>query len=71
MAKRTKKVKAAGRLGSRYGSKVRKKVKEIEMLQRKKQKCIFCGKIAAKRLAYGIYECNHCGKKFTGQAYYV
>jgi large subunit ribosomal protein L37Ae len=70
MAKRTRKVKSAGRFQARYGAKVRKKVKEIEELQRKKQKCIFCDGTAA-RLAYGIYKCKSCGKKFTGKAYYV
>ncbi|MEM2707745.1 MAG: 50S ribosomal protein L37ae [Candidatus Pacearchaeota archaeon] len=71
MVKRTKKVKSTGRFGSRYGLKVRKKVMEIEVLQRKKQPCIYCGKNSAKRIAYGIYKCKSCGKKFTGKAYFV
>jgi len=71
MAKRTKKVKSAGRFGSRYGLRVRKRVVAIESKQRKKQECIYCGKLAAKRVAYGIYECKACGKKFTGRAYFV
>jgi len=70
MAKRTKKLKSAARFGSRYGRKIKKKIKEIEELQRKKQRCIFCGK-TARRLAFGIYQCKNCGKKFTGKAYYV
>lgn len=68
---KTKKVKSAGRFGSRYGLKVRKRVIEIETLQRQKQKCICCGKNSAKRIAYGIYQCKSCGKKFTGRAYFV
>ncbi len=71
MAKRTKKVKSAARFGSKYGLKIRKRVTEIEKIQRKKQQCICCGKNSAKRIAYGIYECKSCGKKFTGKAYFV
>ena len=39
---KTKKVKAAGRFGARYGRRVRTKIAEIETTQRKKQDCIFC-----------------------------
>ena len=68
---KTKKVGSAGRFKSRYGIRVRRKITEIEALQRKKQKCIYCSKNAAKRIAYGIYQCKACGKKFTGKAYTV
>lgn len=71
MVKRTKKVKAAGRYGSKYGIRIRKRIIAIENLQRKKQQCIFCNKLGAKRIAYGIYKCKACGKKFTGKAYIV
>ena len=67
---RTKIVKAAGRLGVRYGRRVRTKITEIESVQRKKQDCIFCnGK--AKRLSKGIWHCNKCGKKFAGHTYFL
>ncbi len=67
---RTKKVKAAGRFGARYGRKVRTKIAEVESNQRKKQDCIFCnGK--AKRLSKGIWLCNKCGKKFAGHTYFL
>ena len=69
MAK-TKKVKAAGRFGARYGQSVRRKIAEIETIQRKKQQCIFCDGIA-KRLSKGIWECKKCSKKFAGHAYYL
>ncbi len=65
---KTKKVKAAGRFGARYGRRVRTKIAEIESVQRKKQKCIFCGKIA-KRLSKGIWQCKKCKKKFASRAY--
>ena len=65
---KTRKVKAAGRFGARYGRKVRTKITEIESLQRKKQKCIFC-KGTAKRLSKGIWKCKKCGKKFAGPTF--
>jgi large subunit ribosomal protein L37Ae len=67
---KTKKVKAAGRYGARYGRAVRTKIAEIESLQRKKQECIFC-KGTAKRLSKGIWACKKCGKKFAGHTYYL
>jgi large subunit ribosomal protein L37Ae len=67
---RTKKVKAAGRLGVRYGTHVRKKISNIESIQRKKQPCIFCNG-TAKRVNAGIWQCKKCDKKFAGHAYYI
>ncbi len=65
---KTKKVKAAGRYGVRYGRKVRNKIAGIEFLQRKKQKCIFCGG-TAKRLSKGIWLCKKCKRKFASHTY--
>ncbi|HIQ50961.1 MAG TPA: 50S ribosomal protein L37ae [Nautiliaceae bacterium] len=70
MTLRTKKVGSAGRLGARYGLKIRKRVSEIEFIQRKKHKCPYCSKKAVRRIAYGIYYCKSCDSKFTGGAYY-
>ena len=67
---RTKKVKAAGRFGVRYGTRVRKKITEIESIQRKKQNCIFCNGIV-KRLSKGIWHCKKCNKKFAGHTYFI
>ena len=67
---KTKKVKAAGRFGARYGRRVRTKIAEIESVQRKKQRCMFCDGVA-KRLAKGIWQCNKCGKKFAGHVYFL
>ncbi len=65
---RTKKVKAAGRFGVRYGKRVRVKIADIEGNQRKKQQCIFCDGIA-KRLSKGIWKCKKCDKKFAAHTY--
>lgn len=67
---KTKKVKASGRYGARYGISVRRKIAEVETLQRKKQVCIFCGK-QAKRISKGIWQCQKCDKKFASHAYYL
>ena len=51
MERRTAKVGITGKYGTRYGQKLRKQVKAIEILQRKKTICPFCGKTAIKRAA--------------------
>ena len=71
MATKTKKVKAAGRFGAKYGKRVRARLSEVESKQRVKQKCPFCGKIGVKRLSKGIWECPKCGKKFASDVYYL
>jgi large subunit ribosomal protein L37Ae len=67
----TKKVASAGRFGARYGRRLRKKIINVESQQRKKQKCPYCSREAAKRVAMGIFECRKCNSKFTGRAYVV
>ncbi|MBT3323547.1 50S ribosomal protein L37ae [archaeon] len=66
-----KKIGSAGRFGARYGRKLRSKIINVEKIQRKKQKCPYCSRLAAKRLAMGIFECKKCSAKFTGKAYIV
>ena len=65
---KTKKVKAAGRFGVRYGRKVRLRTADVESKQRKKQECIFC-QGTAKKLSNGIWQCKKCDKKFAGHSY--
>lgn len=67
---KTKKVKSAGRFGTKHGTRVRKKITEIESVQRKKQFCIFCDGVV-KRLSKGIWKCKKCGKKFAGHTYFI
>ncbi len=71
MSTKTKKVRAAGRFGARYGKKVRNKLADVEVKQRIKQKCPFCGKMNAKRTSKGIWECSKCGKRFASDVYYL
>jgi len=69
MAKRTKKVGPAGRFQSRYGVRARSRVRDIEIIQKKKHTCPQCGKNAVKRIGTGIWNCKKCGNTFAGGAY--
>ncbi|KAI5489496.1 structural constituent of ribosome [Trichomonas vaginalis G3] len=69
MARRTKKVGICGKYGVRYGASLRKTIKKIEISQRKKYPCAFCGKDSVKRNAVGIWTCTKCGKAVAGGAY--
>jgi len=69
MGAKTKKVRASGRFGAGYGTRVKKVLNEIEFSQRKKQKCPFCSKSGVAREAMGIWHCLKCGKRFAGHAY--
>ena len=65
----TKKVKSAGRFGSRYGVGIRKRILKVESRQHSKHTCPYCGFGKIKREAPGIFSCRKCGKRFTGGAY--
>ena len=69
MERRTAKVGITGKYGTRYGQKLRKQVKAIEILQRKKTICPFCGKAAIKRAAAGIWKCRACKRSIAGGAW--
>ncbi len=69
MDRRTTKVGITGKYGTRYGAKLRKQVKAIEILQRSKYVCPFCGKNAMKRRAVGIWSCKGCRRTVAGGAW--
>jgi large subunit ribosomal protein L37Ae len=71
MPTKTKKAKAAGRFGARYGRSVRSKLASVESKQRVKQKCPYCGKLGVKRVSKGIWKCSKCDKKFASDIYYL
>ncbi|MFH1821401.1 MAG: 50S ribosomal protein L37ae [Methanobacteriota archaeon] len=66
---RKKKIGSAGRLGPRYGTKIRKLVVEVERKLRQDHKCPRCGAPKVKRTGASIWECRRCGAKFAGAAY--
>lgn len=61
---------STGRWGIRYGQLARRRTKEVEDKQKQKQRCIFCSG-RARRISKGIWECDKCGKKFAGHAYFL
>ena len=69
MENRTKKVGITGKYATRYGQKLRKQVKAIEILQRVKSICPFCGKKSIKREAAGIWKCRGCRRAIAGGAW--
>ena len=71
MPTKSKKTRAAGRLGARYGKRIRTKLVNVEDKQRVKQKCPYCKKLGVKRLSKGIWNCSKCGKKFASDTYYL
>jgi len=69
MAKRTKKVGPAGRLGSRYGVRSRTQIRNVELQQKAKHICPSCGHKKVKRISTSIWQCKKCNIKFAGGAY--
>ena len=69
MENRTRKVGITGKYATRYGQKLRKQVKAIEILQRVKSICPFCGKKSIRREAAGIWKCRGCRRAIAGGAW--
>lgn len=66
-----KKKNHVGRLGPRYGKKIRDRMSKVEQFQRKKQECPYCQRKGLKRLSKGIWFCKRCDKKFASDTYFV
>ncbi len=69
MARKTKKVGPAGRLGARYGVRIRKRIADVEVVSKGKHECPKCKAVALARTASGIWECRHCGAKIASSSY--
>ncbi|MBP2172275.1 50S ribosomal protein L37Ae [Methanococcus voltae] len=65
----TKKVGSAGRFGPRYGRKLRVRLRNVEMKQKKAYKCPVCGFPKLKRAGTSIWVCSKCNAKLAGGAY--
>lgn len=66
---RTKKVRAAGKFGVRYGKRIRERFIDVHKVQKGKHICPRCFSTRLKRVSTGIWECKKCGLKFAGKAY--
>ncbi len=66
---RRKRVNPVGRLGVRYGKRVRDRLGEAEAGLRRKHVCQSCGFQAVTRLSVGVWTCTKCAFTFTGAAY--
>jgi large subunit ribosomal protein L37Ae len=69
MARRTKKVGAAGTLGPRYGVKIRRRIKEILEEKSRWHVCPRCKHPSVRRVSSGIWRCRRCDYTFAGGAY--
>ncbi|HVL47547.1 MAG TPA: 50S ribosomal protein L37ae [Candidatus Thermoplasmatota archaeon] len=69
MSKRTKKAKSVGRFGTRYGVRIRRRIREIEVRQHAEHTCPSCAAPKVARVSTGIWACDKCGHKFAGGAY--
>ncbi|OGS44877.1 MAG: 50S ribosomal protein L37ae [Euryarchaeota archaeon RBG_13_57_23] len=69
MSKRTKKVGTSGRLGPRYGVRIRKRIADVEAVSKGRHECPKCRVVAMQRKASGIYECKHCGAMMASSSY--
>ena len=65
----TKKIGSAGRFGARYGRKIRVRVRDVEIKQKKAYKCPVCGSPKLKRVSTSIWSWKKCGAKMAGGAY--
>ncbi|MCW3988334.1 MAG: 50S ribosomal protein L37ae [Candidatus Bathyarchaeota archaeon] len=66
---RRKRVNPVGRLGVRYGRRVRLRIAAAESGLRVRHICQNCGYKAVKRVSVGIWKCRKCNLTFAGAAY--
>lgn len=69
MARRTRKVGAAGSLGPRYGVRARRRIREILEQKSRWHTCPRCGQPSVRRVSTGIWRCHRCDYTFAGGAY--
>ncbi len=69
MARRTKKVGAAGSMGPRYGVRARRRIRDVLERKSRWHVCPRCRHPSVKRVASGIWRCRRCDFTFAGGAY--
>jgi len=66
---KTKKVGSSGRMGPRYGWKLRRQIRDIDRRAKARYECAYCGKVAVRRISTGIWRCSKCDSVFAGGAF--
>lgn len=66
-----KKLGSAGRFTTRYSTRIRNKVSEIEKKERTKYECPSCNRFAVRREFKGVWKCGKCTHTFTSKAYSI
>ena len=56
-------------MGSRYGKKIRERVKKATSEQNARHACPQCGKKSVKRVGFALWKCKSCKTEFAGGAY--
>jgi large subunit ribosomal protein L37Ae len=69
VSKRTKKAGSTGRMGPRYGIRIRRRVLEIDRVRARASACPRCSTVTVFRVASGVFECRRCGTRFASGAY--
>lgn len=69
MSKRTKKIGSVGRLGARYGVRIRKRIADVEAVSKGRHDCPKCRANAMTRNANGIWTCRKCGTRIASSSY--
>ncbi|MCL4326294.1 MAG: 50S ribosomal protein L37ae [Candidatus Thermoplasmatota archaeon] len=69
MSRRTRKVGSVGRMGPRYGVRIRKQILDVEKLP-DTYLCPNCAAESVKRVSAGIWECKKCKHTFASNAYF-
>ena len=69
MTRKTKKVGSTGRFGTRYGSRLRKRVRDIDATVKSAHRCPRCRLVKVRQVSVGIWKCRKCDYTFTGGAW--
>lgn len=69
MPKKKEKTGSTGRFGSRYGTRVRARVKSVEDRMKASHTCPQCKAKKVNRVSTGVWKCDRCGNKFAAKAY--
>ena len=69
MTRKTLKAGVVGKLGPRYGVRIRRRVQEVEETQKRKHACPRCMSQHVQRVSAGVWRCRRCNLVFAGGAY--